>query len=250
MSSNSGLQFDNVTQGKVDLGPYVAALVQSATGAYPTNKVQTVGPMASSPISGPSGSHVQVTTYQGFPTLPATWYWQRRLTQRLSWEYRLVNPDCPFPNLQRDQLTDIEANESQGVDTASALVAAVARKWLGENSTPQTILKVPSSFTQQEAALRKLQPTQAVAVTLNGTIGQASSTGDIIDSVYVSYSGATFYVLDHAWGLAQDGGPYTETTTTLGSVLRTAVLSAADMAATFQRQLRDIKVFATGRRRQ
>ncbi len=251
MSSNSGLQFDNVTQGRVDLGPYVAALVKSvSSSAYPTNKVQTVGPMASSPIGAGAGTHVQVTTYQGFPTLPGTWYWQRRLTQRLSWEYRLVNPDCPFPNLQRDQLTDIEANESQGVDMASALVAAVARKWLGENSTAQAILKVPSSFTQQEAALRKLQPTQAVAVTLNGTIGQASSTGDIIDSLYVSYSGATFYVLDHAWGLAQDGGPYTETSTTLGSVLRTGPLSAADMATTFQRQLRDIKVWSTGRRRQ
>jgi hypothetical protein len=251
MSGNSGLQFDNVTQGRVDGGPYFAALVKSATGgAYPTNKVQTVGPMASTPIGGPAGSHVQVTTYAGFPTLPATWYWQRRLTQRLSWEYRLVNPDCPFPHLQRDQLTDIEANESQTVDTASALVAAVARKWLGENSTAQSILHVPSSFTQTSAALRKLQPTQAVAVTLSGTIPQRSSTGDIIDALYVNFSGATFYVLDHAWHLAQDGGPYAETSTTLGSVLRTAPLSAADMAATFQRQLRDLKVFTTGRRRQ
>jgi hypothetical protein len=250
MSSNSALQFENVTQGRVDLGPYFAALVQSTTGAAPSNRVQTVGPMAASPLGGPAGTHVQVTTFQGFPTLPSTWYWQRRLTQRLSWEYRLVNPDCPFPHLQRDQLTDIEANESQGVDTASALVAAVARKWLGENSAPQTILSVPSIFTQQEAALRRLQATQRVAVTLNGTIPQRSSMGDIIASTYVSFSGAPFYVLDHAWHLAADGGPYAETTTTLGSVLRTSPLSAADMAATFQRQLRDVKVFATGRRRQ
>jgi hypothetical protein len=206
--------------------------------------------MAASPIGGAAGTHVQVTTHAGFATLPSTWYWLRRLTQRNSWEYRLVNPDCPFPNLQRDQLSDIEANESQGVETASAIVAAVARKWLGENSTPQSLLHVPSSFTQQSAALRKLQPMQAVAVTLHGTIPQASSTGDIIDSLYVNFSGATFYVLDHAWHLAGDGGPYAETSTTLGSVLRTSPLSPADMAATFQRQLRDIKVWQSGRRRQ
>ncbi len=246
VSHNSGMQWDEVTRGTVDAGAYLRDAVVAITGALPSNLVQTMGPMAASPLGLASGTHVQVATYQGLPFLPAGWYWWRTLTQRMQWRYRLVNPACPFANILRAQLSQFEASETQTVSTASALLAADARVLLGQSSQPQTVLTLPSSFTQDNAALRDLQPTMSAHVTYHGTIAQKAADGTIRDTTYIDLDD-NFYVLSHRWGLT-DGGAVA-TLTRLSNVLRTQVLSPDDVATSLQEQVRSLKLHGIRRPR-
>jgi hypothetical protein len=245
VSHNSGMQWDEVTRGKVDAGAYLRDAVVATTSALPTNKVQTVGPMATSPISAGAGTHVQVATYLGLPFLPTGWYWQRRLTQRYQWRYILVNPACPFANELRAQLSQFEANESQTVSTASALLASAVRVLLGQSSQPQIALTLQSSFTQDNAALRDLQPTMTAHVTYHGTIAQKAADGTIVDTTYLNLND-DFYVLSHRWSL-ENGVAVTQTR--LSNVLRTQVLSPDDVATNLQEQIRVLRVYGTRRPR-
>jgi hypothetical protein len=251
VSHNSGAQWDEVTRGTVDVGAYLRDAVLygtggTGTGALLSNKVQTIGQMASSPIGLAAGTHVQVTSYQGLPFLPSGWYWWRTLTQRYQWRYRLVNPACPFAAILHAQLSQFEANETQTVSTASALLAADARVVLGQSSQPQMVLTLPSSFTQDNAGLRDLQPTMTAHVTYHGTIAQKAADGTIRDTTYLDLDD-DFYVLGHKWGLTDGGAVATETR--LSNVLRTQVLSPDDVAVGLQEQVRSLKIHGIRRPR-
>jgi hypothetical protein len=251
VSHNSGMQWDEVTRGTIDAGAYLRDAVLYGTGgtgvgALLSNKVQTIGPMASSPIGAGAATHVQVTSYQGLPFLPTGWYWQRTLTQRMQWRWRLVNPACPFTNILRAQLSQFEANETQTVSTASALMAAAMRVLLGQSSQPQMVLTLPSNFTQDDAALRDLQPTMTAHVTYHGTIAQKAADGTILDTTYLDLDD-DLYVLNHRWGLEDAGAVATQTR--LSNVLRTQVLSPDDVATSLQEQIRSLKLYGIRRPR-
>jgi hypothetical protein len=125
-------------------------------------------------------------------------------------------------------------------------MAAAMRVLLGQSSQPQMVLTLPSNFTQDDAALRDLQPTMTAHVTYHGTIAQKAADGTILDTTYLDLDD-DLYVLNHRWGLEDAGAVATQTR--LSNVLRTQVLSPDDVATSLQEQIRALKLYGIRRPR-
>jgi len=217
VSHNSGSQYEDITRSKVDAGPYLSRVVSTATNDLPTNAIQTISNDLTSPLGLLATTHVQITA--AADKLPAGWWWQRLLNEgQLAWEYRLVNGNVPNANLMHAPLSELDASEVTPLYLSSQALTLVMIRWLGENSQVQTQLSLPSSFTQQNAGLRRLRPTQVVKVNLTGTIAQRSATGAILGTQYVNFTNSnTFYVLSHS--IKTDGTSVASTQTVVGTML-------------------------------
>ena len=246
-TNTGGLWWRDLTRDSVNLGPYLSNLaLLNAYGDLPDNRIQTWGPSAHSPLGLADNTHIQIAAARG-DTLPAGWYWQRRLDERLDWCYRLVNGNAPLSSIMFSQLSSIQTNEVVPLLVASGQLAYVSVRWLGEHSVAQTLLHLPSSFTTAAAALRTLRPSMQVGVTLVGTILARSSTGAIIGTQYCDFNNAPLYVLSHRIQ-KRAGSNVFETLTVLGPLLRTQDVTPQDMAASLADNIKSLKLFGPSRR--
>jgi hypothetical protein len=242
-SNNAMAAWQDVSARPVDKGPAFSGIVLRKTGDLPTNSIRTVGTMASSPLGLAGGTHVQIIAADD--ALPTAWYIERRLNQRMEWEYWTTNGTCPTFTMIEHEIAEIEASESSTLDVASGLLLALELYWLGENSQTQTVLDVPSSFTQTTAGLRRLRPTQEILLTLQGTVAQKSSTGAVLPTTYVDYSAASFYVLEHT--ISGRGGEPAASMTRVGTQL--GKNEPDDLVASLRARVKALSSFGVRRRR-
>ncbi len=224
-SSNSGINWRDITRDKLDAGPYVSQLTQACAGAdYPANRVATIGLMAASPIGLAAATHLQCPTSY----LPAGWYWERRLDGRNDWWYWLVNGNAPLPRQKTDQLTAVQTNATVPPGQAATDLARVMVAWLARNSTPIVTATLASAFSTTDAGLRRLRPTMAVPVQWTKSVLQMDKIGAIVPVQMVNLQGQVLRVKKHEIRKGADGG-YAETTTTLVTFLGDP-LSPQDLA--------------------
>ena len=224
-SSNSGINWRDITRDKLHAGPYVSQLAQACPGAdLPANRVATIGPMAASPIGLAAATHLQCpATY-----LPADWYWDRRLDGRNDWWYWLVNGNAPLPRQKTDQLTQVQTNATVPPAQAATDLARVMLAWLARNSTPIVTATLASAFSTTDAGLRRLRPTMAVPVQWTKSVLQLDGTGAIRTVQMVNLQGQVLRVKKHEIKRGADP-TYADTVTTLVTFLGDP-LSPQDLA--------------------
>lgn len=236
-SYSSGRWWRDLLRFPLTAAPWFYAAAESILSDLPSYAVQTIGPMASSPIGGPSGSHIQITS--GTYALPSGWYWRRRWSYTREPFYALVNSNVAYPQVYDEQVTELAVTPSVPLGAAAATLALFFILLLGEHSTKQTTLTGQANFTQQESGLRYLWPTHAAAWSQVGQIKALSSEGELVTSYYINLSGVTFYVLSVT--LSGEGPQYTAQVT-VGTTVRGTPMTGADLAAALVQDQRRIRV--------
>jgi hypothetical protein len=267
-SNSSGRWWQTIKgRDRTDMGPYLSGLtlaIADANGVgtgntLPYNRVRTWGTttasgddMTASPIGAADTTHVHVSAgslagHQFVPPpadaepLPQGYYLERYLDQHLDYQYRLVNQACPFPGLQMAQLPELQSNASVDAYTASKAVVTVAKRWLPQHASPQTVLTVESSFSTTGAALRTVRPTHLVTVDGTVQIADVSSAGQAVTTRIWEADGAPMYVLSHT--IRKGPGMTAVTTTELGTQLFAKLPSETDIANALADSVSALKVW-------
>lgn len=232
VSCDAADTWTDLLASKLDGGPaWYKRAIDWNGGAWPDNTIGALGTLSGSlpPYLSPVGSSDTGGTGSVLPPpdpdttpgqLPPDVLRARRLDEQQQQTFRIVNLQSPAPQggMQWGALSEIQANTNIGVITASEQVELVEWRWLSSASTaPRFQIPLQSSFTQDDAALRDLAPTDFAVLSYNPTGWEA-----------VMALSLGLWVVSHSMQIMQG---YIRTTTVLGTNLEGGVLDPNVMAA-------------------
>ena len=160
----------------------LAIKAASLSSGYVDNTVTWLG---SVPSGYPTLTNPGLALPSGY-ALPSNWTVDRRLDEHQDFVYRVVNNASLAPNfaIEMKELNNIQANDLIGVVTASQALLNTLARFLGISSAAVTQVTVQSEYGSQQAALRRLRPTDQTLFTYQAP-------------PYINMSNLPLYVIQH-----------------------------------------------------